>query len=206
MSTLRCLNIKNPHFALHDKLFFTPIVHFMIHLFVSVYILRFVAAESDCISLLFAFHCRRCFTWPKRTESRQHEVNPPAQIFYKGKFEQATHHRGEAGDESDAVLHLLLCHLHRRAVFLLQRKRVWAVLGHPGVELQPHAHTLNIMVWWHRLIINKNPFPIFSFLRVTLISGTEILVSGFLSNIFSMSSLNSLLITGLRGMWQCTDQ
>lgn len=37
---------------------------------------------------------------------------------------KVTHHSGKAGDELDAVLHLLLSDLHRRAVLLLQRKRI----------------------------------------------------------------------------------
>ena len=47
----------------------------------------------------------------------------------------AAHHGGEAGDEADAVLDLLLRHLHHRAVLLLQRQGVGAMLGHPQVQL-----------------------------------------------------------------------
>lgn len=48
---------------------------------------------------------------------------------------RVTHHGGKAGYEFHAVLHLLLGDLHRRAVLLLQRKRIGAVLRHPGMEL-----------------------------------------------------------------------
>lgn len=54
---------------------------------------------------------------------------------------KVTHHSGKAGDELDAVLHLLLSDLHRRAVLLLQRKRIWAVLRQPQMELQQYTRT-----------------------------------------------------------------
>lgn len=115
----------------------------------------------------------------------------------KPRGRAGTHHRGEAGDESDAVLHLLLGDLHRRAVLLLQRKEVGAVLRHPRMQLHPqkccdltpptqqnnttpHTHTRKMR-------------------EATLISGTVILVSGFLSSIFPMSSSRSLVMTGLGG-------
>lgn len=50
----------------------------------------------------------------------------------------AAHHSGEAGDEFDAVLHLLLSDLHHRAVFLLQRERICAILRHPRMDLHQH--------------------------------------------------------------------
>lgn len=61
-----------------------------------------------------------------------------------------THHSGEAGDERDAVLHLLLGDLHRRAVLLLQRKRVCAVLTHPRMQLKPTE-----ILWF---ISNTDPY------------------------------------------------
>ena len=58
----------------------------------------------------------------------------------KQRAEAETHHSGEAGDEFDAVLHLLLGDLHRRAVLLLQRKKVCAVLRHPRMQLHPQKY------------------------------------------------------------------
>lgn len=51
------------------------------------------------------------------------------------------YHRREAGNELDWVLDIFLCHLHRRAVLLLQRQGVSASLGHPLVHLNTHRQT-----------------------------------------------------------------
>lgn len=74
----------------------------------------------------------------KKTTVRVNEKHPSDHILSIIQGGGAvTHHSGEAGDERDAVLHLLLGDLQRRAVLLLQRKRVRAVLSHPRVQLKP---------------------------------------------------------------------
>lgn len=50
-------------------------------------------------------------------------------------YPQDAHHCREAGDELDRVLDVLLRHLHRRAVLLLQGQRVAASLRHPLIKL-----------------------------------------------------------------------
>lgn len=50
-------------------------------------------------------------------------------------YPQDAHHCREAGDELDRVLDVLLRHLHRRAVLLLQGQRVAASLRHPLIQL-----------------------------------------------------------------------
>lgn len=54
---------------------------------------------------------------------------------FKVSKQNAAHHSGKAGDEFDAVLHLLLCDLNRRAVLLLLGKMIGAVLCHPHMKL-----------------------------------------------------------------------
>lgn len=71
-----------------------------------------------------------------RPEARQTEMGS----HLTGGGGAGTHHGGEAGDELDAVLHLLLGDLHSHAVLFLQRERVCAVLSHPRVQLHPQKH------------------------------------------------------------------
>lgn len=94
-------------------------------------------------------HYRRCIA-PSLTESirfgnnnNKHKWCMWMRYFFKvlcsdqrGRRLRATHHSGKTGNEFDAVLHLLLSDLHRCAVLLLQRKRIWTILGHPQMELQ----------------------------------------------------------------------
>lgn len=111
-------------------------------------------------------------------------------FFTAGLKASVTHHGREAADEFDAVLHLLVRDLHRRAVLLLQGERVRAALRHPGVELQAQG----------MLYVNRQTFATpssGSILSVTFISCTVILVSGFLSSILSTSSFKASLIAGL---------
>lgn len=61
-------------------------------------------------------------------------------ISFKQRRRAVTHHSGEAGDEFDAVLHLLLSDLHRCAVLFLQRKVVCTILSHPRMQLYPQKY------------------------------------------------------------------
>lgn len=102
----------------------------------------------------------------------------------------ATHHGRKAGDEFDAVLHLLLSDLHHRAVLLLQRERIGAFLRHPRMELQQRRADMSC----HTCPLLRRSITV---PRLTFTSGMVILVAGFLSSILSMRSFSSLLINGL---------